>query len=205
MADRRGRPPRSAEPTDSRQKLIDTTIKLIRRDGADGVTVRNVCAEAGLSIGTFYHHFQNKDDLLMYFVRETSFDGFELTTPLSDIAGRVCELYMHLIERYLSLGEAFVKSFYTSGNRALSAYMGQADGAFADGTVMARCERELREAQSQGYLNGRADAHTLSMDICTMVKGCVFEWALCDGEMDIAETLQRMVRAYLKGCPAGSP
>ena len=197
MADKRGRPPKSAEPKNTKQTLIDTTIALIRKYGADSITVRNVCEEAGLSIGTFYHHFQNKDDLLMYFVRETSFDSFELKTPLSDIAGRVFELYMHLIDRYLELGEEFMKSFYTTGNKALSAYMGQENGRFAEGTVMARCERELLDAQQQGYLKKEADAHTMSMDICTIVKGCVFEWALDDGQMDIAEALQRIISAYL--------
>ena len=197
MAEKRGRPPKTAELQDSKQKLIDTTVALIKKYGADSITVRNVCEEAGLSIGTFYHHFKNKDDLLMHFVREASFDSFVLETPLSNVAGRVCELYMHLIDRYLALGEEFMKSFYTTGNKALSAYMGQENGCFADGTVMARCERELLDAQQQGYLKKEADAHMLSMDICTIVKGCVFEWALDDGHMDIAQTLQRIIKAYL--------
>jgi len=197
MAEKRGRPPKTAELQDSKQKLIDTTVALIKKYGADSITVRNVCEEAGLSIGTFYHHFQNKDDLLMHFVREASFDSFVLETPLFDVAGRVCELYMHLIDRYLALGEEFMKSFYTTGNKALSAYMGQENGCFADGTVMARCERELLDAQQQGYLKKEADAHMLSMDICTIVKGCAFEWALDDGHMDIAQTVQRIIKAYL--------
>ena len=197
MAGKRGRPSKTAVPTDTKQQLIDATVALIKKYGADSITVRNVCDESGLSIGTFYHHFKNKDDLLMHFVREASFDSFVLETPLSDIAGRVCELYMHLIDRYLALGEEFMKSFYTTGNKALSAYMGQSDGCFAEGTVMARCERELLDAQQQGYLEKEADAHMLSMDICTIVKGCVFEWALDDGQMDIAEALQRIIRAYL--------
>ena len=198
MANKRGRPSKASDPADAKQKLIDTTVELIKKYGADTITVRSVCEEAGLSIGTFYHHFQNKDDLLMYFVREASFDNFVLETPLADVAGRVCELYMHLIDRYLTLGEEFMKSFYTTGNKALSAYMGQENGRFADGTVMARCERELIDAREQGFLKKDADPHLLSMDICTIVKGCVFEWALDDGRLDIAESLHRIVKAYLK-------
>ena len=198
MANKRGRPSKASDPADAKQKLIDTTVELIKKYGADTITVRSVCEEAGLSIGTFYHHFQNKDDLLMYFVREASFDNFVLETPLADVAGRVCELYMHLIDRYLTLGEEFMKSFYTTGNKALSAYMGQENGCFADGTVMARCERELIDARKQGFLKKDADPHLLSMDICTIVKGCVFEWALDDGRMDIAESLRRIVKAYLE-------
>lgn len=198
MANKRGRPSKASVPTDAKQKLIDTTVELIKKYGADTITVRSVCEEAGLSIGTFYHHFQNKDDLLMYFVREASFDTFVLETPLEDVAGRICELYMHLIDRYLTLGEEFMKSFYTTGNKALSAYMGQENGCFADGTVMARCERELIDAREQGFLKKDADPHLLSMDICTIVKGCVFEWALDDGRLDIAESLHRIVKAYLE-------
>ncbi len=198
MANKRGRPSKASDPTDAKQKLIDTTVELIKKYGADTITVRSVCEEAGLSVGTFYHHFQNKDDLLMYFVREASFDSFVLETPLEDVAGRICELYMHLIDRYLTLGEEFMKSFYTTGNKALSAYMGQENGCFADGTVMARCERELIDARKQGFLKKDADPHLLSMDICTIVKGCVFEWALDDGRMDIAESLRRIVKAYLE-------
>ena len=197
MAGKRGRPSKAEEQADTKQQLIDATVALIKKYGADSITVRNVCDESGLSIGTFYHHFQNKDDLLMHFVRETSFDSFDLETPHSDIAGRVCELYMHLINRYLSLGEDFMKSFYTTGNTALSAYMGQTDGQFAEGTVMARCEKELDDAQALGFLKKETDAHTLSMDVCTIVKGCVFEWALDDGNMEIAESLHRIVGNYL--------
>ena len=197
MAEKRGRPPKTAEPQDAKQKLIDTTVELIKKYGADSITVRNVCEEAGLSIGTFYHHFKNKDDLLMHFVREASFDKFVLETPPSDVAGRVCELYMHLIDRYLALGEEFMKSFYTTGNKALSAYMGQSDGCFAEGTVMARCEKELLTAQAQGYLKKDADAHLMSMDICTIVKGCVVEWALNEGRINISQSMRRIVGQYL--------
>ncbi len=37
----------------------------------------------------------------------------------------------------------------------------------------------------------------LSMDICTMGKGCVFEWTLNDREMDMEASLKRIVGGYL--------
>ena len=37
-----GRPPKSAKPLDAKQTIIDATIALIKREGADAVTVRNV-------------------------------------------------------------------------------------------------------------------------------------------------------------------
>lgn len=85
----------------------------------------------------------------------------------------------------------------------LSAYMGGGDGAFAKGTVMERSERELFEAKETGILLPYADPHECALDICTIVKGCVFEWCLSNGEMDMQESLLRILRRYLNGLTAG--
>jgi AcrR family transcriptional regulator len=197
MSNRSGRPAKGSEQN-SKEKIINEAVSIIRRKGADAVTVRDVCESAGLSIGTFYHYFRDKDDLMMHFLRETSFDSYEFLTPLSDIAGRITELYMHLIGKYMDLGLDFMKSFYSTSNQSLSAYMGEVNGAFASGTVMARSEAEMRNALSAGFIKADTDIHTVCMDICTIVKGCVFEWCLNDGRPDIESILHRILENYLR-------
>ena len=196
MPNRSGRPSRGNEQN-SREKIIDTAISIIRKKGADAVTVREVCETSGLSIGTFYHYFRDKDDLMMHFLRETSFDSFTLSAPLSDIAGRISELYMHLIHKYMDLGLDFMKSFYSTGNQSLSAYMGEVDGAFAPGTVMARSEAEMTAALKAGYLKSDLDIHRTCADLCTIVKGCVFEWCLSNDTLNIESTLHRIISLYM--------
>ena len=134
---------------------------------------------------------------MMFFVRTTPFSDAELKTPLSEIASRISELYMMLIDLYLDLGEDFMKSFYSTSNISLSAYMGEHDGCFAPDTVMARSEVELQAALDAGYMDEKTDVHTACMDICTIVKGCVFEWCLVDGDMDIRDSVYRIIGNYL--------
>ena len=196
MSNRSGRPSKGNERS-SREKIIDTAISIIRENGADALTVRNVCDTAGLSIGTFYHYFRDKDDLMMYFLKETSFDSFKLKTPLSNISGRISELYMHLIHKYMDLGLDFMKSFYSTGNRSLSAYMGEENGSFAEDSVMAISEKEMSEALDCGIIKPSSDIHLLCIDICTIVKGCVFEWCLNDGKPDIESSLNRILSNYM--------
>lgn len=196
MSNRSGRPSKGNERS-SRKKIIDTAISIIRENGADALTVRNVCDTAGLSIGTFYHYFRDKDDLMMYFLKETSFDSFRLKTPLSNISGRISELYMHLIHKYMDLGLDFMKSFYSTGNRSLSAYMGEENGSFAEGSVMAISEKEMSKALDCGIIKPSSDIHLLCIDICTIVKGCVFEWCLNDGKPDIESSLNRILSNYM--------
>ena len=197
MQHRRGRPAKTDDSTDNKQKIIDATVSVIKTKGADKLTVRGVCKEADVSRGTFYHYFRDKDDLMMFFVRDTPFSDAVLSAPLSEIADRISELYMLLIDLYMDLGEDFMKSFYSTSNRSLSAYMGEHDGSFAPETVMARSEVELRAAMDAGYVSENVNAHVACMDICTIIKGCVFEWCLVDGAMDIRSSVYRIIGNYL--------
>ena len=38
--------------------------KLVHEIGFDEMRIRDICQEAGISIGTFYHYFESKDELL---------------------------------------------------------------------------------------------------------------------------------------------
>ena len=198
-----GRPKKTDEPLELRQKIIDATIKILSSEGADALTIRRVCREADVSNGTFYHYFRNKDDLLMYFVKDTLFGDFEIKTSSDDITARILELYLHLIKKYQAMGKAFMKSFYNTGNTALSAYMGETEGKFVEGTIMERSEIEMRDAQSRGIIASDCDVHQICADICTIVKGCVFEWCLEDGKMDISTVFQRVLNNFMMAylCP----
>ncbi|ACV23273.1 Uncharacterized HTH-type transcriptional regulator yvdT [Slackia heliotrinireducens] len=193
-----GRPRKDANAGDARQRIIDATVAIISQKGADAVTVRSVCEKSGLSNGTFYHHFANKDELMMEFVHDSLFGEAQLNHPLDQIAERICDLYLHLLHGYMGMGKDFMKSFYSTNNTALSAYMGTHDGAFAPGTIMEKSEVEMRAAQDAGLVDPAADAHTICCDICTIVKGCVFEWCLEDGRMDVEAALHRLVGNYLR-------
>jgi TetR/AcrR family transcriptional regulator, transcriptional repressor of bet genes len=62
----RGRAPRFERqlPDRRRQALIDATIECLKRYGHDGLSIRTISAEAGVSVGLINHHFPNKDRLI---------------------------------------------------------------------------------------------------------------------------------------------
>lgn len=198
MAKKCGRPIKVPNKKQSnREKIIGATIELIKENRADNITVRNVCAKANISTGTFYHYFKNKDDLLMEFLRETDFKSGDLEAPLSQPALRQAELYTKLIDRYRELGIDFVKSFYTPGNSSLSAYMCQNEGRFAPDSIMEVSEAELKKSKEAGFLPGNLDLHTCAADLCTIIKGCVFEWLLKDGDVDVNGIIERIFDNYM--------
>ena len=53
----------------SRKKLLDASLHVIRSKGYEATTVDDICAAAGLSKGSFFHHFKSKDDLIRGMVK----------------------------------------------------------------------------------------------------------------------------------------
>lgn len=51
------------EETGTRLKLLDATVLLMRRKGFAATTVDEICAEAGVTKGGFFHYFKTKDDI----------------------------------------------------------------------------------------------------------------------------------------------
>ena len=48
---------------DARTRLLDAAMHVIRAQGYAATSVDDICREAGLSKGAFFHHFESKDDL----------------------------------------------------------------------------------------------------------------------------------------------
>lgn len=50
-------------PRDAKTKLLDAALRVIRTKGYGAATVDDMCAAAGVSKGSFFHHFESKEDL----------------------------------------------------------------------------------------------------------------------------------------------
>ena len=55
----------TATPENSRSRLLGATIDLVRENGYAATRVEDVCAAAGVTKGSFFHHFESKQDLAM--------------------------------------------------------------------------------------------------------------------------------------------
>jgi AcrR family transcriptional regulator len=61
--------PKKVDHDLQRETFALAAMRLIARDGLDGLTMRAVAAEAGLSYGSLFHYFNSKEELLIHAVR----------------------------------------------------------------------------------------------------------------------------------------
>ena len=74
-------------PQQRRAALIAATIECLKRYGHEGLSIRTISAQAGVSVGLINHHFPNKDELIAaayrHFNRELV-DGLQTAVARAD-------------------------------------------------------------------------------------------------------------------------
>jgi TetR/AcrR family transcriptional regulator, transcriptional repressor for nem operon len=67
----------------SRDRLLDAALLVIRTKGYASTTVDDICHQAGVTKGSFFHHFQTKDDLALAAVAhwKAMTEGFFAAAP----------------------------------------------------------------------------------------------------------------------------
>jgi TetR/AcrR family transcriptional repressor of nem operon len=89
-----------AEKAASHQRIVKAAAVRIRRDGIDGVSVAELMAEAGLTHGGFYRHFDSRDELVAEAVEMALAQGSKRTYAAAEIGG--VPALTAIIDGYLS-------------------------------------------------------------------------------------------------------
>ena len=55
---------RRFQAEETHRKIYNTAFDLMTRKGFDKITIKDISKKAGVSIGTFYHYYKSKNDIL---------------------------------------------------------------------------------------------------------------------------------------------
>ena len=182
---------------ETKEKIFQAAKSILQRSGYESLSIKNICEEAGVSNGSFYHHFKTKDDLLSYYIEnQPTVDPELLDIPKDKEAAKeaIVGVYLNYAAYCKELGVDFVAGYYTPRNQALNPTI--------------RTERPYPIVTVQHYLEKAvaADAIKLNLDISEVVTdirmlviGNAFEWALRNGEVDFEGNMKRSLSNYLNG------
>jgi TetR/AcrR family transcriptional regulator, transcriptional repressor for nem operon len=116
----------------TRQRIIDAAGRRLKKDGIDGSGVATLMADAGLTNGAFYAHFDSKDDLV--------------TAVIADQIGRQVTELSELPPGRRGL-ELFVRQYLSRGHRD-HPEAGCPSAALLD--EVGRCTPSTKEAYTVG-------------------------------------------------------
>lgn len=180
---------------ETKSRIFQAAKTILQKQGYENLSIKNICEEAGVSNGSFYHHFKTKDDLLSYYIEEQP----SINPDLLDLPNTVDEAKIAIIHVYLNyakyareLGVEFISSYYTPKNQALNPII-RTERPYPIVTV----ENYLRKAIEAGVITPKIPLEHILTDIRMLIIGNVFEWCLHNGDTDFEGNIRRSFSQYL--------
>lgn len=179
--------------SDKKKKIVDTIACLVDENGLKNISIKQICKEADISIGTFYHYFESKDTIV--------YDMFEV------------------LNEYFFDNEDFIRSQKTSKESAI--FFAKSFGEFAEewgyhANVLissARVRKKLisipdhdmwnilksilEEAIEKGEISDVYDADFYTHSIKAIIRGSLLEWIYKKDDFNVTDTITKRVECFL--------
>ena len=178
--------------SDKRRQIIDSTIKLLHKTGFEKVSVRAICQNAGISIGTFYHYFRDKDDLLhavLGGIDEYLLDEIQPRLTCDSQLENLRAFVLSFADNTVSTGSVY-GSIISSTNVPLPAT--EEDRAREHERPLYGIPRGiLQEGQLTGEFSPDFDADYVTDILILFLRGCAMDWARRRFSYDLRVSISR--------------
>ena len=187
---------RDRQAVATKNKLYRCGVQLINQYGYDHITVAQIAKKAGVSIGTFYHHFQSKFDLMVEIYRLGDVFFSERVPALlaqnNSLPAQIVEYFCLYAQLSLQNGIDMVRSLYVPTNQMFISH----------GRAMQEMLTDMvQSGQQQGKLFATLPAQQITEKLFVVARGVIFDWCLHNGETDLLsemrDIMQRQVGSYL--------
>lgn len=182
---------------ETKAKIFQAAKRILQKKGYEALSIKNICEEAGVSNGSFYHHFKTKDDLLSYYIEEQPSidpDLLELPKSAKEAEAAIVYVYLNYVHYCRELGLEFMANYYTPKNQSLNPLI-RTERPYPIVTV----QNYLQKCIDAGILSPKFSLEEITSDIRIIVIGNVFEWCLKNGNADFEGNMKRTLEAYLDG------
>ena len=186
---------------ETKEKIFQAAKRILQKSGYEALSIKNICEEAGVSNGSFYHHFKTKDDLLSYYIEDQPKidpDLLELPDNVEGVKAGIIQVYMNYVKYCRELGVEFMSEYYDTKNQALNAAI-RMERPYPIITV----QKYVEKAEQAGVVSLNVSIEEFTTDIRMIVIGNVFEWCVKHGEADFEGNMSRSLGKYLDATLCG--
>ena len=182
---------------ETKARIFNAAKQILQEQGYEALSIKNICEAAGVSNGSFYHHFKTKDDLLSYYIEEQPSinpDYLDLPGNAEEAKTAIIRVYLNYVHYCRELGVAFMSNYYTPKNQSLNP-LTRTERPYPIVTV----HDYLKRAMNAGVITLPLPLEDVTSDIRIIVIGNVFDWCLKNGEADFERNMERSLKIYLDG------
>lgn len=179
-----------------KQAIMDTATSMMEDRGYLNITVRDICAEAKISVGTFYHYFNEKDELVVELFR--GIDNFfrnEVEPAFTD----------NELQNILIFAENYALYCQRSGvevNKKISCapMNNTAEDYLSDKRLLAVImDGVVTRGQAKGQITREFAPREIRQMVLVMIRGYCSDWAKRAGSYDIVEATHNHMTLFIRG------
>jgi AcrR family transcriptional regulator len=133
--------PRQERSIITRQKILNSSMKLFSKSGFEDTSIEMITKDAGIGLGTFYTHFNNKLEIFI----ETLEQHLRETTSTSE------RIYNSIYEKKMNIGDAvefLIREMYVSSKDHLRLFLERREYILSS----ERFRKVYREEEARGLL-----------------------------------------------------
>jgi TetR/AcrR family transcriptional regulator, transcriptional repressor for nem operon len=189
--------------TNSKTKLLDAALRVIRSKGYTATRIEDICEEAHLTKGSFFHHFESKEDLALQAANHwdlitgslfASASFHSLSDPLDRLLGYINlrkDLLQGNLPQFTCLVGTMVQEVYDTHPHLREA----CNKSITDHA--ARLEADIADAIQQYGIHADWTAQSLALYTQAVIQGS-FVLAKAKGGPDIAAACIDHLHRYIE-------
>ncbi len=186
-----------------REAIVDAAERLFPRVGYRQATMSELAGEAGVSIGTLYNYFENKEQVFVSLMKrgqDEFFQALASALPQPDPLQRAIAIVRAAIAHVEKRGPLF--TMFMQLGMVTESQIGNVMGKeHEEGYVryLDLIRSTLSEAQSAGQLRQDVSAEFLAGALAGNVNALVFRWLHTDQQTPLTDQLDVVVDLFLTG------
>ena len=184
----------------TKEALFRSLLKLSKEKGFDKVTIRDICTDAEVSIGSFYHHFKSKDELAKetYFqtdklINEDFIKVCESSNPKENLYN-ILRIYVEYVSREVG---SLVKAYYK-----LVLDMTDVSAFEPERLYYKSLKNIIQKCAEEGYIK-KFDSYDEVTAYCSrFIRGLIFDWCVNEGKYNLEEKFESDFKFFMSGLEA---
>lgn len=187
---------RQKQAIDTKKHILHTALKLMKEYGYEAITIKQICEEAGVSTGAFYHHLKSKEGIIVegYSECDEYFDDYVIKHLESDnVFDKIIEYIGYQVEYAIMLGVDTVTQIYkTQLTEGKSFFLSERRSISKNLLTL------IEKAQYEGVLRKDYKATYIRDELLVISRGTIYNWCQKDGEIDIFNYCKQIISHHLE-------
>ncbi len=190
----------NTDSSNTKNRIMETTIQLLRESCDHKITVAKICKEAGITKSTFYYHFNSADQIIEYFLSQ-------IGNTVQENMPNILILDTH-VEQILTIFE-ILDDRLVIASPAVAAY--RYSYLLKEPNNMNFPKNEttwkivtslVKKAQDSGEIMNTNDPEDIAATCYFVSRGICTTWAMEDGGFDLITKIRKSISLVLM--PASS-